>query len=176
VGHAQSSATQQQIDVLTGKIQELVEGQALQNQRLDALAKDISELRDKVNTPPVNDSASRDDLKKLAEQVQEIDKKRQADKELILKNLAELARIGTEPTHAHKPPEVPPNTSKESGTTETGHEYVVQKGDTISGIAKQCRDQGVKVTSAQIIKANPGLSATTLFVGKTIFIPDPNVK
>ena len=52
---AQESATQQQIDRLSGQIQDLQEAQALQNKRLDALEKDISDLRDKVNTPVVND-------------------------------------------------------------------------------------------------------------------------
>jgi hypothetical protein len=42
-------------------------------------------LGDKVNAPQVSASASRDDLKKLAEQVQEIDRKRQDDRDLILK-------------------------------------------------------------------------------------------
>jgi len=34
----------------------------------------------------------------------------------------------------------------------------------------------VKVTTAQLLKANPGLDATKLYVGKKVFIPDPNAK
>jgi LysM repeat protein len=40
-------------------------------------------------------------------------------------------------------------------------------------LAKAYRDQGIKVTSEQILKANPGLNPNTLKVGQKIFIPAP---
>ncbi len=89
---AQESATQQQIDKLSGQIQDMLEAQAQQGKRLDALEKDVSELREKVNTPVATDSASRDDLKKLAEQVQDIDRKRSDDRDLILKKIEDLGK------------------------------------------------------------------------------------
>ena len=57
-----------------------------------------------------------------------------------------------------------------------GYEYVVQVGDTIGLIAKAYREKGVHVSSTQILKANPGLEANKLYVGKKIFIPDANAK
>ena len=90
----QDAATQQQIDKLSGQIQDILETQAAQNKRLDALEKQISDLSDKLNQPAANDSASADDLKKLAAQVQEIDKKRQADNEQILKAIEKLGKTG----------------------------------------------------------------------------------
>src|SRR5271166_3022519 len=84
----QDAATQQQLDKLSGQIQDMLETQAAQTRRLDALEKEIGDLRDKLNQPATataGDSASADDLKKLAAQVQEIDRKRQADNEQILK-------------------------------------------------------------------------------------------
>src|SRR5271169_3425644 len=92
LARAQDDATQQQLDKLSGQIQDLLDAQAQQGKRIDALEKEISELGDKVNTPPVNDSASRDDLKKLAGQVQEIDQKRQDDRDLILKEIENLGK------------------------------------------------------------------------------------
>jgi len=53
---------------------------------------------------------------------------------------------------------------------------VVKDGDTLGGIAKKYKSQGVKVTTTQILKANPGLNPNALYVGKKIFIPDPNAK
>src|ERR1700722_12181735 len=94
LAQAQESATQQQLDKLSGQIQDLLDAQAQQGKRIDALEKEISDVRDKVNTPAVDNSASRDDLKKLAEQVQEIDKKRQDDRDLILK---QIERLGATP-------------------------------------------------------------------------------
>ena len=62
----QDAATQSQIDKLSGQIQDLLAGQEQQTKQLTALQKDVSELRDKVNAPQVNDSASSSDLKSLA--------------------------------------------------------------------------------------------------------------
>lgn len=168
-------ATQQQIDKISGQIQDLLDAQALQTKRLDALEKSVSDLRDKVNAPQVSDSASRDDLKQLAEQVQEIDKKRQADRDLILKELEKLGKISGAPSRKSAPVAT---SSDESPTPvpQKGYEYKVQAGNTISAIAKAYQDQGVKVTAGDILKANPKVDPTKLYVGQKIFIPDPNAK
>ena len=44
---AQYDATQQQINKLNGQVQDLLDAQAAQGKRIDALEKEISELRDK---------------------------------------------------------------------------------------------------------------------------------
>ncbi len=176
---AQDAGTQAQIDKLSGQIQDLLAAQEQQTKQLAAVQKDISELRDKVNTPQVNDSASSSDLKSLAEKVQEIDKKRQADRELILDQIKQLGKVaGGAPVKTRtKPAPTPaPDETAAPATPQKGYEYTVKAGDTIGLIAKAYRDQGVKVTSTQILKANPGLDATKLYVGKKVFIPDPNAK
>jgi LysM repeat protein len=179
VAQAQDSATQQQIDKLTGQVQDLLDAQAQQGKRIDDLVKQISDLSDKVNAPQANNNASADDLKALAEKVQEIDQKRQSDRELILKQLDKLGKVaaGAPTPHVH----VTPNTTTTGGGDSTtpsgpqkGYYYVVKDGDYLSTIAKAYRDQGVKVTTSQILKANPGLDANKLYTGKKIFIPDPN--
>ena len=182
--HAQDAATQQQMDKLSGQLQDIVEAEAAQGKRLDALEHDLSDLRDKVNTPAVNNYASAEDLQKLAQQVKEIDKKRQEDRDLILRKIEDLARIAAAPApvHHHTPAPVkddtgtPGDTSPADATPQKGYEYKVQDGDTLSAIARAYKEKGVKVTTSQIMKANPGLSPNTLYVGKTIFIPDPNAK
>ena len=177
---AQDAGTQAQIDKLSGQIQDLLAAQEQQTKQLAALQKDISELRDKVNTPPVNNSASADDLKTLATQVQDIDKKRQADRELILKQIEQLGKVAAVPPVKMKPTAKPApddtTATPAPATPQKGYEYTVKSGDTIGLIAKAYREQGVKVTTTQILKANPGLDATKLYVGKKVFIPDPNAK
>jgi hypothetical protein len=174
----QDAATQQQIDKLYGQIQDLTEAQAAQNKRIDALEKSIGDLGDKLNQPAANNSASADDLKKLAAQVQEIDKKRQDDNELILKQIANLGKGGGVSTSVHRTsPTVSTNNLDTTATgPQKGYDYTIAAGDMISTIAKAYRAQGVKVTSDQILKANPGLNPNSLIVGKKIFIPDPNAK
>ena len=177
VAHGQDAATQEQINKLSGQIQDLLEAQAAQAKHINALEKEISDLRDKLNQPAANDSASTDDLKKLAAQVQEMEKKRLADNEKILKAIEKIGKAGG--TATHKTPVAvndTPNTTTTSGEKQKGYDYTIVANDTVSGIAKKCGTQGVKVTSAQILAANPGLNPNALIVGKKIFIPDPNAK
>ena len=181
LARAQDAATQQQIDKLYGQMQDLIEAQAAQTKRIEALEKQVSDLGDKLNQPAAPDSASADDLKKLAAQVQEIDKKRQADNDLILKQIEKLGKVSGGSTGHKSSPAVSTTTSTDTSTSsaggpQKGYDYTIAANDTVSAIAKAYRAQGVKVTSAQILAANPGLNPNSLVVGKKIFIPDPNAK
>jgi len=181
---AQDSATQQQIDKLSGQIQDLMDAQAAQAKRIEALERQIGNLGSQANQAGAGGFASQDDLKKLAEQVQEIDKKRQEDNERVLKELEHLEKsLGASPPSRKSSPEIPPDTSPTplkshtattgGGGPQNGYDYTIRKGDTISAIVKAYRDQGVKVTTEQILKANPGLDPKNLKVGQKIFIPAP---
>jgi TolA-binding protein len=181
LARAQDDATQQQIDKLSGQVQDLLDAQAAQGKRIDALEKQIADLGDKLSQPAASDSASADDLKKLAAQVQEIDKKRQDDNQKILDALDKLGKGGTVSPPSHRPTAVSTatptdNPTQTSTSPQKGYEYKIAPGDTPSAIAKAYRAQGVKVTSDQILAANPGLNPNKMVVGKTIFIPDANAK
>jgi len=179
LARAQDAGTQQQIDKLGGQLQDALAAQELQGKRLDALEKQISDLADKVNTPAVNNSASADDLKALAKQVQEIDKKRQDDRDLILKEIEKLGKVSGGTPAGHKPKvttETPAGGDNPPAVPQKGYDYTIAPGDTVSAIAKAYRAQGVKVTTAQIIAANPKLNPNALVAGKKIFIPDANAK
>ena len=174
---AQDDATQQQINKLNGQVQDLLDAQAVQAKRITALEKEISELRDKSSQPGATDTANADDLKKLADQVQEIDKKRQADRELILKEIEKLGKVGGPTSGRKSTPTVttnpPAGGSTSPGGKQSGYEYSIQRNDNLSIIAMAYRDQGIKVTTDQILKANPGLDPKNLKVGQKIFIPAP---
>ena len=173
---AQDDATQQQINKLSGQVQDLLDAQALQAKRITALETEISELHDKSSQPGAADTANADDLKKLAEQVQELAKKQQADNDLILKEIGKLGKVSGSPSGHRSTPNVTTNAAAGGSTTggrENGYEYKVAAGDNLKIIAKAYRDQGIKVTSEQILKANPGLNPNTLKVGQKIFIPAP---
>ena len=173
---AQDDATQQQINELNGRIQNLTDSQTVQAKRITALEKEVSELRDKSSQPAATDTANADDLKKLADQVQEIDKKRQEDRELILKEIGKLGKVGGSPSGRKSTPSVTTNAAtggSSAGGKENGYERTIAAGDTLSVIAAAYRDQGIKVTSDQILKANPGLDPKNLKVGQKVFIPAP---
>lgn len=176
LARAQDSATQDQIDQINGKIQDIEATQALQDKRIAALEKAVGDLSDKLNAPGGNNFASADDLKNLAAQVQEIDKKRQDDNARILKELERLDRsLGVAPSSHQSAPSASA-TSTDVATSngpQKGYDYVIQDKDTLSAIARAYRAKGIKVTADQILKANPGLNPKNLIVGKKIFIPAP---
>ena len=53
LARGQDNATQQQIDQLNGKLQDLIDAQNSQGKRIAALEKQIADLGDKMNQPAV---------------------------------------------------------------------------------------------------------------------------
>lgn len=169
----QDAAIEERLNKLSAHIEDLLAAQAEQQKRIAALSREIESLREQINRPAAG-YATVEDLRKLAEKLQEIDQKRVADNEKIVKELERLARLGAGPRA--EPREVKPVEPKPAaGATagEKGYEYVIQSGDTLSGIVAACREKGIKVTVEQILKANPGLKERSLRPGQKIFIPAP---
>jgi LysM repeat protein len=174
---AQDAATQAQLDKISGEIQDVQDSLAQQDKRITALEQKISDLAEKTSQPTGNDYASSDDLKTLAEKVQEIDKKRQEDNQKILQALEKLGKGGGFHKPDISPTPTPTDNNNDTGTTPTangpqqGYYYTIAPGNTLSAIAKAYHAQGIKVTVADILKANPGLNPNSLIVGKKIWIP-----
>jgi LysM repeat protein len=85
-------------------------------------------------------------------------------------------------------PAQPPSTDADSTTADTapadtapapkpkpqkGYYHVVESGETLSMICEAYRDEGVKVTTAQVRRANGLTSRSVLKVGQKLFIPKP---
>jgi len=179
IARGQETAAQQQIDKLSGQIQDLTDTIETQRKHIDALEREIAELHDKVNTPVVNDNVSRAELKSLADQVQEVDRKRKEDSDMIAKQIENLVKAAS-----LAPPSAPSRRTASALTSDEppasvptkGYEYEVKQGDTLGLIIKAYRDKGVKVTFSQIKAANPKMNPDILIPGKKIFIPDANAK
>jgi len=171
----QEDATQQQIDQINGRIQDLIDAQTAQGKRLAALEKSVGDLQDKLSQPAANNNASADDMKNLAGQVKDLAKKQQDDNDLVLKELEKLEKAGGVPTTGRKPPVVSiDNANPPAGGAQNGYYYTIQDKDTLSAIAKAySAELKTKITPEQIQAANPGLNPKNLIVGKKIFIPKP---
>ncbi len=169
---AQDAATQERLDKMAGQIQDFLDAQKSLQQQLTQVSKEVSALREQMANQPREDWATDADLKRLADGVREIDKKRIEDNEHIRTEIGKLGKLLTSAPPARSKPsrEEEP---KEPVKPEAGFEYVVQSGDSLSLIAQACREKGVKVTMDQIRKANPKLNADRLLVGQKIFIPQP---
>ena len=174
---AQDAETTERLNKVEGYVQDLQAAQLAQDKRIEALEKEVADLRDKLNQPGANNYAGADDLQKLAGQVQDLAKKQQADNDLILKEIEKLGKISSGATSSHRPPpEIAPTPTTDNpppGGPQKGYYHTIQDKDTLSAIAKAYRAQNIKVTVDQILKANPGLDPKNLIVGKKIFIPAP---
>src|SRR4030095_2082356 len=78
IAHCQDAATEERLNKLSGQIEDLIAAQKAQQQQITELSKEIESLREQSVRPNVS-YASQEDLKRLAEAVKEIDRKRADD-------------------------------------------------------------------------------------------------
>jgi LysM repeat protein len=163
---AQDAATEERLNRLTALVQDLTESRDAQAKRIAELTRAVEALQQQLNKPNAN-YATAEDVKHLADKLQEVDRTRREDDEKILQGVEKAVKtLGSRPS----PPAAP---SVSSGTSDKGFEYVVQQGDTLSVIVAAYRDKNIKVTVEQILKANPGLVPEKMRLGQKIFIPAP---
>lgn len=170
---AQDAATQERLDKLTGQVQDLIASQEAVQKRLDALQADLRDLHDRVNS--ANTSApTPEDLRRLGEKIEEVDRKRAADYERIV---SQIENLGKAVTTAPPPPVRPRKQAAEeaapASASDKGYEYVIKRGDSLSLIAVAFREKNIKVSVKEILDANPGVNPDRLRVGQKIFIPAP---
>jgi LysM repeat protein len=171
VAPAQDAATEERLNKLSAQIDVLIEAKDAQNKKIDDLQGQIRDLQSQVSKPSGN-YASADDVKQLADAVKEVDKKRQEDNEKVINELEKLGKtIGSPGGHRNSTVESRPPV--DTNPNAAHFEYTVQAGDTLSAIVKAYRDKNIKITSSQILAANPGLKAENMRVGQKIVIPAP---
>jgi len=149
---AQETATlgvlEEKVNKLRAELEDLQFRQQKTDKAIKAIQADLKELRRNAGT------ATSDDLKALEAKIAAVDAARQKDNKAIVDELAkQLSTLGS----SAKPP-------KPSAAGD-GKEHVVQKGETLTSIAKQ---YGVSV--AALKKAN-NLTSDTLAVGQKLVIP-----
>lgn len=170
----QDAATQERLDKLSGQISDLVDVQRSLQKQLAELSRELDSLRSQLNRPNEN-NVTHNDLKPLAKAIEEVDRKRIDDAKAVQSQLANIAK--SLEAAARKPaparPEKEPGSAAAPPKPERGYEHEVKSGDTLSSILQAYREQGVKVSADQVLKANPGLKPEKMKVGQKIFIPAP---
>lgn len=131
---------------------------------------------------------TQDQLKKLVDAVNDLDKKRVEDDKRIVDEVRKLVqKIAAAPASSISSP-TPPRAHVEkpavdatpSGVPTKGFEHTVQKGEylgtIISAYNEALKEKGVtkKITQSMVEKANPGLNPNKMAIGSKIFIPDPS--
>ena len=126
-------------------------------------------------------AATQESIKRLADKIEEVDKKRRDDNELVLAQLKAIGKGLTKPAAPPKDPAPPtvnpkhdlPVSPPDDKPPENGYTYKIKDNDTLVKIAKDLNAQGFKVSQKQIMDANPKVNWTRLRIGQPIFIPQP---
>lgn len=178
---ADRQAAEERYQQLVGRLQDLHEAQQAQVKRMEAMSTEIRALREEAGKPDT-DKVQREEFRKLAEQVKDIDEKRAADKEKILKEISKLANAPVPVAKTPKQPEITPKAdpqppaSPDAGPEKNyeGYEHIVKSDETLSAIVRAYnKEQGLKLTVEQVLKhpLNANVKPEKLKVGQKIFIP-----
>lgn len=163
---------------LNGLVEDLLASHATMQKRLSALTDELQAAREGQTRSDArlgDRFATREEVRKLAQDLREIDRKREEDKRLILEEIRKLAQV---PVVVPKDPPKPPPAREPAGppVATKGYTYVVKKDDTISAIVQAYRTSGVNVSVNDVLRANPNVKPTALREGQELFIPDPALK
>jgi TolA-binding protein len=151
--------------------------------KLSAIQQQLQDLRSQQSQSTAGFS-TQDDLKHLAEKIEEVDKKREEDKaaiaEEIRKSINELKHALAQeagPSRAVAPKPIAGDS--DTGSAEKGFVYKIQDGDSLSAIVKaynaDFKSKGMKTISLrQAMDANPSVDWNRLKVGQKIIIPRPD--
>lgn len=171
---AQDAATEERLNKLSGKIEDIIASQEALRKQVSDLSRELENVRE-LASKPMGNWATQENLDRVAKNVEEVDRKRRADSELVQKQLEKLRELLLTPLpHTKSKPSPPPtedHTSDKPVKPEEGVEYVVKPGETLSAIVQALREQKIKVTQKQILDANPGLKPDLVKAGQKLFIP-----
>lgn len=144
--------------------------------QLEALAKEILEAKDKSLQSGAK-FATREELAKYVKDLQEIDRKREADKALFLQSFKELSKIPLAPAHVDTKPAADPPEASGEYTVYTVKESGETLGDIIREYNKTFKDEGrPSIAIPQVVKLNPGLNPDRIRPKQKIRIPIPPKK
>jgi phage shock protein A len=152
--------------------------------KLAAFEQKMEDMRQQLAAAS-NRSGVQEDLKRLAESIAQVDKKREEDKqaisEEIRKSIAGLEKAVTGAPVLMHAPATKLQLEAPIPAADTGFSYTVQEGDNLSAILKaynaDFKSKGWKtITLRQAMEANPNVKWDHLRVGQKIIIPKPEAQ
>lgn len=175
------SNAEERYQILNSKLQTLIETQETflrrcqeLEARVTALTRELAKAKEE-GARPNSQYVTREELKKVVDAVQELDRKREADKKLILDSLSDLKNL---------PVPAAPTAPKPSAEKKEDSEkwvYTVGEGDTalaiINAYNERMKAEGrTLITLSQVRKANPDVNIDRIRPGEQIYIPVPAKK
>ena len=165
---------------MTARIEELENAVHDQQKTMTRMNEELRTMREEISklASASKDSATQESIKRLAEAIEEVDKKRLSDNKNVVTRfneaIAEIQKLlGNRPGPKPVAPvdSAPPKATNNPAVPDTGFEYLIQSGDTLSGLVLKLRKQGMNVTQKQLKDANPDVNWDKLKVKQKIFIP-----
>lgn len=180
---ADEATMQADIDQLKGAIEALTLSNADLQKRLADANREIHDLREDLSkaSPKAALEEIKEQNRTLASKIEEVDKKRLNDAEVVREQLEKIAKLVASAPLApassgrSESPKTVDDTPPPSGEMYT---YTVVSGDTVLGVLEsynaEFKKKGMKTVSLKrVMDANPGLDPKRLYVGKKIYIPVP---
>ena len=178
---AEKQGVDEKFKQMASDIENLRTANQLLQGKLSGIKEDLQQIRAE-QTRLAAAGVSREDLKPLAQRIEEVDKKRQDDKdaisEEIKKSEGRLLKLLSSPSDpSAKPPASPPSTGAPTATAD-GYIYTIKDGDRLLDILKAYNEtfksKGMKTVSRkQVMDANPDVDWGKLKIGQKIVIPRP---
>jgi LysM repeat protein len=169
--YAQQQQAEERWRKLSSQMEEMLASQEVLRKRVQMLEEENRRLTRKLNesgsasvTPAQLDRVAKD----LNNKIQQVDKNRQADQKTVTR---EVDQAFDRLKKLIEGQSVTPSASPGEASSGKYVEYTIQSGQTISAVVKAYRDQGYKVSTDSILRANPGLKPNRLQVGQVIKIP-----
>ncbi len=170
---ADREAAEERYRRLNTAVEGLLAAQAEQQRRLEALASELCQLR-LDSAKPQGDFVTREQLNQLVETVREVDRKREADQRMILKEIENLGRSVTASLQAPSQRRTEPERSTGPAYDEVA-EHTVEQGQTLSAIVAaynaEYKKRGKRTSLKLVQDANPNIKPESIQVGQKVNIP-----
>jgi uncharacterized phage infection (PIP) family protein YhgE len=176
---AEQQGVDERFKQLAADIVALRDSNQLLLDKLSALKDDLQQIRTEQARLAAS-AIGRDDLKPLAQRIEEVDKKRVEDKEAISEEIkkfgARLEMLITNAVESASRPPARPGIAPAADTNNFTH--IVQAGETMDSIRNafnaEFKKKGMKtITLQRVIDANPGVDPKHLKPLQVIVIPHP---
>jgi len=179
---AEQQGVEEKFKQLATEMETLRANYQLLQEKMSSLKDDLQQIRVEQTRLAAN-ALGRDDLKPLAQRIEEVDKRRQEDKdtisEEIKKSEARLEMLLTNAAESFaKPPAKPPVVGV-GPAAEGGFKYTMREGDYLDAVVAaynaEFKRKGMKtITPQQAKEANPGITDwNRVRKGQIIIIPSP---
>lgn len=140
--------------------------------QLDFLATQIENLQGEIAKLRSEMDALRSENGELRRSLQEMAATHAADRQKLLDEVSQIvAKSSPAPKPEAKEAAAAPPASDPPPRQEKGYRHIVEKGQTVSAIARAYNAKGVKVTIEEIIRANDLSPEAVVRPGQELFIP-----